>query len=150
MLRSVIFATATVLTLSTAAFAQKAQYGSAAEAKALLEKTVAAVKADKAKTLAAINKGDAQFVDRDLYPACAGLDGKTVAHPDPARVGLNRNEMKDSAGKPYGLELAKAEEGKISEVAYMFPRPGADKTPAQKLSYVTKVGDLICLVGYYK
>jgi len=32
----------------------------------------------------------------------------------------------------------------------MFPRPGADKTPVQKVAYVTKVGDQVCLVGYYK
>ena len=39
---------------STTAFAQ----GTAADAKAMLEKTVAAIKADKAKTLDEINKGE--------------------------------------------------------------------------------------------
>jgi hypothetical protein len=34
------------LAVSTAAIAQKAQYGTAAEAKAMLEKTVVAIKAD--------------------------------------------------------------------------------------------------------
>jgi hypothetical protein len=32
----------------------------------------------------------------------------------------------------------------------MFPRPGADKTPVQKVSFVTKTGDLGCGVGHYK
>jgi hypothetical protein len=33
----------------------------------------------------------------------------------------------------------------------MFPRPGADKTPVQKVSFVTKASaDLGCGVGYYK
>jgi hypothetical protein len=32
----------------------------------------------------------------------------------------------------------------------MFPKPGADKTPAPKVSFVTKVNDLGCGVGYYK
>ena len=33
----------------------------------------------------------------------------------------------------------------------MFPRPGADKTPVQKVSLVTRVSDdLGCGVGYYK
>jgi hypothetical protein len=41
-------------------------------------------------------------------------------------------------------------EGEISEVSYMFPRPGADKTPVAKVSLVTRVGDLGCGVGYYK
>ena len=33
----------------------------------------------------------------------------------------------------------------------MFPRPGPDKTPVQKVSLVTRAGDdLGCCVGYYK
>jgi hypothetical protein len=31
----------------------------------------------------------------------------------------------------------------------MWPRPGATE-PVQKVSYVTKVGDQVCAVGYYK
>jgi Single Cache domain 2 len=153
MLRSVVVSgTALVaLAMAAAAQAQKPQFGSAAEAKALLEKTVAALKADKPGTIAAINKGDGQFVDRDLYPACAALDGKVVAHPDASRIGLNRNDMKDASGTAYGPMLQKsAEEGKISELPYMYARPGTDKTPIPKVSYVTKVVDLVCLVGYYK
>ena len=42
-----------------------------------------------------------------------------------------------------------AQAGKISEVTYMWPRPGSD-TPIQKTTYVTKVADQICAVGYYK
>src|SRR5215469_9055243 len=43
---------------STTAFAQ----GTAADAKAMLEKTVAAIKADKTKTLDQINKGENGFL----------------------------------------------------------------------------------------
>jgi hypothetical protein len=39
---------------------------------------------------------------------------------------------------------------KITEVNYMFPKPGPDSTPVAKISLVTKVGDLGCGVGYYK
>jgi signal transduction histidine kinase len=134
-----------------AAHAQKPEFGTAAEAKAMLEKAVAAIKADKAKALAMINKGEGGFKDRDLYPACSGLDGKVTAHIDPTRIGMDRNTMKDNSGNPYGAEIMKAaQEGKIAEVSYMFPRPGADKTPVQKVAFVTKVGDQVCLVGYYK
>jgi uncharacterized protein with GYD domain len=31
----------------------------------------------------------------------------------------------------------------------MFPRPGVDKTPVPKVSFVTRVSDLGCGVGYY-
>ena len=55
---------------STTAFAQ----GTAADAKAMLEKTVAAIKADKAKTLDQINKGENGFLVGDLYPFCFNLN----------------------------------------------------------------------------
>jgi hypothetical protein len=31
----------------------------------------------------------------------------------------------------------------------MFPKPGADPKPVSKVSLVTRVGDLVCGVGYY-
>jgi hypothetical protein len=56
----------------------------------------------------------------------------------------------DKAGKAFGKELcAVATEGKFNEVSYMFPRPG-ETEPTAKVSFVTKVGDLGCAVGYYK
>jgi Single Cache domain 2 len=141
---------ALVVAISASAFAQ-AQFGTAAEAKAMLEKTVAGMKTDPAKTIAQINKGEGGFKDRDLYPVCIGSDGKFVAHPIAERIGLAVKDIKDVTGKAYGEEFLKvAAEGKFAEVSYMFPRPGEDKTPVQKVSFVTKVGDYICLVGYYK
>jgi hypothetical protein len=137
--------------VGSTAYAQKPEFGTAAEAKAMLEKTVAAMKVDKTKTLAMINKGEGGFRDRDLYPACSGLDGKVTAHPDKTRIGMDRTTMKDETGKPYGAEIMRvAEEGKIAEVSYMFPRPGPNKKPVQKVSFVTKVEDQVCIVGYYK
>jgi hypothetical protein len=43
-----------------------------------------------------------------------------------------------------------AAEGKLDEVGYMWPRPDADTTPVQKVSFVTKVADQVCGVSYYK
>jgi hypothetical protein len=80
MIRSFIVAAASaaVLALSTMAFA--ADHGTADEAKAMLMKAVAAIKADKAKTIDLINKGEGGFLDRDLYPFCSNIsDGKNVA-----------------------------------------------------------------------
>ena len=133
--------------LAGAAVAQ-AQFGSAAEARAMLDKAVAAVKADKTKALSDFTKGEGGFKDRDLYPFCGGPDGKFTAHP--TLTGQSLRDLKDKAGKAFGEEIYKtAEEGKVNEVAYMWPRPGATD-PVQKSSYVTKVGDQVCAVGYYK
>jgi Single Cache domain 2 len=151
-------ASAAVLTLSLTAFAQQpSQYGTADEAKAMLLKVVAAVKADKTKALDIFAKGEGGFLDRDLYPFCFNIsDGKI--HPfananGKQLVGQDTRNNKDSTGKAFGLEQYAAVQkpgGQITEVSYMFPKPGANTTPVPKVSFVTKVGDLSCGVGSYK
>jgi hypothetical protein len=124
----------------------------------MLMKAVAALKADKQKTLDLINEGEGGgFLDRDLYVFCANAsDGKTVALGNSnARqlVGVDTRTLKDVNGKPFGQELYdgyQKPEGQITEVSYMFVRPGPDETPVPKVSFVTRVGDLGCGVGYYK
>jgi hypothetical protein len=49
---------AAALILSTIAVAQTGESGTSAEAKAMLDKAVAAVRADKAKALDTFNRGD--------------------------------------------------------------------------------------------
>ena len=125
-----------------------AEYGSAAEAKTMLDKAVTAVKSNKSAALASFAKGEGGFKDRDLYPFCGGPDGSFTAHP--TLTGKSMKDLKDKNGKALGEEMYKvAQEGKTSEVAYMWPRPGSND-PVQKVSYVTKVGDQVCAVGYYK
>jgi signal transduction histidine kinase len=137
-----------VVAVAGVATAIAADFGTAAEAKAMLEKAVKAVKADKAKALAMFAKGEGGFKDRDLYPFCGGPDGNFTAHP--SLVGKSLKDLKDKAGKGLGAEMYKvAQEGKISEVSYMWPRTGGTD-PVQKVSFVTKVSDQVCAVGYYK
>ena len=137
--------------LSAAALAQ-GQFGTAAEAKAMLEKAVAAVKADKAKALAMFNKGEGGFKDRDLQPFCFNVsDGKIVAATVPSLLGTDIRALTDKTGKVFGQDVYKAAiEGKITEISYMFPRPGTDPTLFEKVSFVTGVADLGCGVGYFK
>ncbi|MEF8719675.1 MAG: cache domain-containing protein [Candidatus Accumulibacter necessarius] len=125
-----------------------AEYGTPAEAKAMLEKAVVAVKADKAKALGMFTKGEGGFKDRDLYPYCGGPDGNFTAHP--TLVGKSLKDLKDKAGKPLGAEVyAAAKDGSIAEVSYVWPRPG-QTDPVAKVVFVTKVADQVCAVGYYK
>ena len=158
MIRALMIAAASaaVLALSPTAFAQQPG-GTADEAKAMLMKAVAAVKADKSKALDMFNKGEGGFLDRDLYVFCSNVsDGKSVALGNPNAkqlLGQDVRTFKDATGKMFGADLFAATqkpEGEISEISYMFPRPGADKTPVPKVSLVTRVGDLGCGVGYYK
>ena len=137
-----------VLSIGFATVAFAADFGTAAEAKAMLEKAVAALKANQASALSMFTKGEGGFKDRDLYPFCGGPDGVFTAHP--TLVGKSLKDLKDKAGKPLGEDIYKsAQEGKITEVSYMWPRPGTTD-PVQKVSFVTKVGNQVCAVGYYK
>jgi signal transduction histidine kinase len=131
---------------------QQGQLGTAAEAKAMLEKAVSAVKVDRTKALAMFNNGEGGFKDRDLYPFCfESGNGTVAATPAKNLIGTDVRALKDKTGKPFGEELYRAaQKATITEVSYMFPRPGTDTTPVEKISFVTKVGDLGCGVGYYK
>lgn len=127
------------------------EFGTAAEAKAMLEKATAAVHADKAKALEMFSKGESGFKEKDLYVFCGGTDGNFTAHgAKPDLVGKSMKGLVDKAGKAFGEEFYKAaQEGKVTEVSYMWPRPGEEK-PSEKVAYVAKAGDQVCGVGYYK
>jgi hypothetical protein len=40
--------------------------------------------------------------------------------------------------------------GEVTEVSYMFPKPGTTAPQVSKISFVTRMGDLGCSVGFYK
>ena len=90
---------------SSGAFA--GEFGTADEAKAMLTKAAAAVKADKAKALAEFTKGEGGFKDRDLYPFCGGPDGLFTAHPTLA--GKSLKDLKDKTGKALDDVLVEPE-----------------------------------------
>ncbi len=100
------------------------------------------------------NKGEGGFRDRDLYVFCSRAgDGKGVAGPIAVLTGTDNRTLKDPTGKEFGKELYAAvlkPEGQITEVSYMFPKPGTTAPAVPKVSFVTKVSDLVCDVGYYK
>jgi Single Cache domain 2 len=144
-----LVATCVAILLTPAMSVQAAQYGTAEEAKAMLNKAVAAVQEDKAKALDMFNKGEGGFKDRDLYVFCANAsDGILTAHP--TNKGKQLKDILGKKGFPLGQEMMqKATEGTIREVTYWWPRPGTD-TPLEKTAFYTKAGDQICGVGYYK
>jgi signal transduction histidine kinase len=148
MLRTLIFVVCAAL-LSAAAFAGAEQAGSAAEAKAMLERAVAALKVDEAKALEMFNAAEGEFRAGDLYVFCANAsDGTETAHP--THKGQKLTDIKDVNGFAFGEAIMKtAKEGEIGEVSYMWPRPNSD-TPEEKVAYVTRVEDQVCAVGYYK
>ena len=74
---------AAIVLVSTAstALAADPQFGTEAEARAMLEKAVVAVNENKDEALGLFNKGEGGFKDRDLYVYCANAsDGVLTAH----------------------------------------------------------------------
>ena len=100
--------TAAVIALSPATFAQET-HGTADEAKAMLMKALAAVKADKDKALDMFNKGEGGFRDRDLYVFCVNAsDGTVVAMGNPnlkQALGMDVRAAQNSNGKAFGAEI---------------------------------------------
>jgi hypothetical protein len=140
---------AAIVLLSTSALAADPQFGTEAEARALLEKAVAAVKENKEKALGMFNKGEAGFKDRDLYVWCANAsDGVITAHP--SLKGQHLQEIKGKKGYPFGKEIMEnAAEGQIKQVTDYWPRPGTE-TPLEKTTFYTQVAGQNCGVGFYK
>lgn len=147
MFRTLIASVA--LLASTSAFAG----GTAEEAKAMLDKAVAAVKADQTIAVIQFVKGEGGFLEGDLYPFCFRLaDGKTLASPKAVKAGTDVRSLKDASGNAYGEAIyAAGQTAAVTELKpYMFPKPGTTEPLFPKISFVTKAGDLGCGVGYYK
>jgi hypothetical protein len=109
------------------------QSGTAEEAKAMLDRAVAAVRADKATALAEFNdKNNKQFHDRDLYVFCYNMsNGKLTADADQAVMGIDIRTLKfkdDPFGqRQYDANKA-APEGSVIIEDYDFPKPGTSES----------------------
>ena len=125
--------------------------GTAPEARTMLEKAVAALKADQAKALAQFVRRDGGFVDRDLFVFCYNTaDGKMTAHINPSVLGQDIRALRDGEGAPLGQSIFDTNQaGEIRTIDYKFPRPGTTNA-VPKQAYITIVGNQGCGVGYYK
>jgi hypothetical protein len=144
-------AIAALALLWSAASAGAQQFGTAQEARAMLERAVVALKANQTNALSAFNdKSNKQFHENDLYVFCFNAtNGDTLAHPNPALISTDIRAFKfkgDSIGQRI-FDAAKS--AGVGTVDYEFPKPGTTE-PVPKESFVTRVGDLGCGVGYYK
>ena len=140
--------------LSASSFAIAQQSGTAAEAKAMFDRAIAALKANEATALAAFNdKNNKDYHDRDLYVFCYNMtDGSFTAHVNAAMMGKDVRGIKsgdDPLGQRIFDTIKNAPEGTVSTVDYKFPKPGTTEA-VPKESYVTRIGNEGCGVGYYK
>jgi cytochrome c len=151
IMRKVFAVMMTVFLFVGFAYAQ-GQFGTAEEAKALMNKAVAYLKANgKDKAFEAFNNKKGEFVNKDLYIFVLDLNGKILSHgANEKLIGREMMATKDKNGQLFikkMVDLANAE-GK-GEVEYYWDHP-VTKQVAPKVSILEKVDDVIVACGYYK
>jgi cytochrome c len=151
-----LLATGLALCLSLAsipAFAAN-EHATAPEAVAMVQKVIAAIKANgREKTFAEINDvNGGKFRDRDLYVTINDLTGKNLAHgANPKMQGKDLIDLKDGDGKFFvreRLERAKASPGKGWQ-DYKFVNP-VSKQIENKSMYFERYEDIVINAGIYK
>ncbi|MTW15925.1 chemotaxis protein [Rhodoplanes serenus] len=151
MTRRLVSALAIAVAVALPTVVSAAEFGTAAEAKAMIDKAAVTLKDGEAAALAKFNDASGGFRDRDLYVFCFDSKGGAfTAHPNKALVGSDVRNLKEKDGSPLGEKLfAAQQEGTVTTVQYKFPRPGGSD-PVPKETYLIKVGGQACGVGYYK
>lgn len=147
-------ALAALALLSSAGLTSAQPYGTGAQARGMIEAAVTALRANQATALSEFNdKNNTQFHYRDLYVFCMNMsDGKFTASDNPAMIGTD-SRLLSFNGDPFGQRvydaIKSAPEGRVITVGYSAPRPGTT-APVSKVSFVVRVGDQGCGVGYYR
>jgi cytochrome c len=143
---------AVVLCLFVAVSVSAQQRGTPAEAKAMVEKAVAYIKANgQEKAFAEINNPKGMFVDRDLYITVYDMNGKCLAHGAiPDYIGKNFIGSKDPDGKFFIQERIEAAKTKGSSwQTYKFIDPLTKKVEPKEY-YFEKYGTIVVGCGAYK
>ena len=136
----------------SAGLAAAQQFGTAEEAKAMLDRAVGALKSNEAAALQAFSDPkNKQFHDRDLYISCFNMsDGKFTAFPGPGMIGIDVRTFKfgdDPIGQRAFDAIQGLPDGAVATMDYNFPKSGK---PAIKQSLETRIADQGCGVAYYK
>jgi hypothetical protein len=143
------FATLFLMLMASSAIAQS--FGSAEQARAMLDRAVAALKSDQVKALREFNDADnKEFHDRDLYVSCFNIaDGIFTAAPS-AMVGMDIRSFNvgdDPIGQKAFDAIQGTPEGNVITMDFNFPKAGK---PAVKQSLETRIGDQGCAVSFCK
>jgi hypothetical protein len=144
---------ASVLVWSAAALGAQ-QFGTADEARAMLDRAISALKTDETKALSQFNDpSNKEFRDHDLYVFCYNMsDGKITAYESPALLNADVRTLSlkdDPVGKRTYEAAQNAPEGSVVTVDYKLPRPNTT-VPVPKQTVEARVGKQSCGVTYFK
>jgi len=145
--------TALVLLWSAAAVGAQ-QFGTADEARAMLDRVVSALKSNEASAISEFNDpSNKQFRDHDLYVFCYNMsDGKITAYESPALLNVDVRTLSlrdDPIGKRTYEAVQNSPEGNVVTVDYKLPKPGTTE-PAPKQTVEARIGKQSCGVTYFK
>ena len=140
--------------LSIAPLARAQQFGSARDARAMLDQAIAALKSSEATALSAFNDpNNKQFHDRDLNVFCFNMsDGKITAYSSPVLLGIDIRTLtlKDDPVGQRAYDAARGSpEGSVVTMDHNLPKPGTTE-PVPKQSLETRIGGQGCAVDYFK
>jgi signal transduction histidine kinase len=152
IMRKLVLIAAAAALMGVSQLGSAAEFGTAAEAEAMVKKAVEHVrKVGKEQAYADFTAKKSPFFDRDLYVTVLSLSGVNLAHgTNPKMVGMDLTEFKDADGKPFykeRLELVKTKSKFWQD--YKFTDP-ATKKILPKAMYCEKEADAIFCVGIYK
>jgi hypothetical protein len=132
--------------------AQHASYGTSAEAKAMIERAIRELKVNETEAIAKFRNGETGFRNRDLSVFCFNsTDGRILTSVAADMIGQDVRTLTDETGRNFGMELYNsALDGQITMSTGYASRRAGSVAPAQKASYLTRVGNVGCGVDYYK
>jgi cytochrome c len=141
-----------VMVLTCAALTSADQRGTKAEAKAMVEKALAFVKASgKEKSLAEFSTPKGRFVDKDIYIFAYDFNGRCIAHGSSSKlIGKDLIAMTDPDGKAMIKDMADLAKNGGGWYDYKWNDPLTKKMHA-KSAYVKKADDTFWIgSGHYK
>lgn len=149
-MKAVVVVVFSLCLMASFAFAQ--ERGNAKEAKALLDKAVALIKAEGEKAYPKLQDKNGAFVVKDLYVYVFTADNATVkVHPHAAgMIGKSWKTLTDANKVPFVQQIIDgAKKNGKGSVDYSWSDPKTKKVEP-KSAYYEKVGNVIAVSGYYK
>jgi cytochrome c len=126
-----------------------------AQAKALLDRAVRAIRIDRRAALEAFNRRRGEYFEDDLYVFVVDLnDNRTLAHgADPSLVGADATRIVDVDASSFGRPLIERMTSALAaqdhgEIEYRWSNP-VTNMGERKHAYLQKVDQMIVGVGYY-
>lgn len=133
-----------LLMMTSAAMAASDGKGTKAEAKALVEKAIAYIKAHgKEKAFVEFSNPKGPFVKGDLYIFAVGFNGVFLAHgADPSLIGKNQLQSKNENVRLVTIGLIETAQKGGGWYNYKWPNPKTH-VMQRKSSFIKKVDDSV-------